>query len=98
MNKERSDETMSEYEECTEEKHKAVNLHAVKVLEVLMKELEDKYGDEQYETEFLGDLYARLIVSVYMGFRPQKMAKDAEAGALRLMKAAGADFEGDEDE
>jgi hypothetical protein len=96
MNKEQSDE--SEYEECTEERHKAVNLHAVKVLEPLMKELEEKYGDEQYETEFLGDLYARLIVSVYMGFRPQMMAKDAEAGALRLIKmSVDADFEGDEE-
>lgn len=87
---------MSEYEECTEERHKAVNLHAVNVLQVLMKELEGKYGDDQYETEFLGDLYARLIVSVYMGFHPQEMAKDAEAGALRLIKmSAGEEIEDD---
>jgi hypothetical protein len=89
---------MSEYEECTEERHKAVNLHAVKVLEPLMKELEEKYGDEQYETEFLGDLYARLIVSVYMGFRPQALAKDAEAGALRLIKMSVEHTEEDEDD
>ena len=89
---------MSEYEECTEERHEAVNRHAVNVLRVLMQELEDKYGDEQYETEFLGDLYARLIVSVYMGFRPQKMAKDAEAGALRLIRMSGVDMEEIEDD
>jgi hypothetical protein len=89
---------MTEYEECTEERHNAVNLHAVKVLKVLLKDLETKFGNEQYETEFLGDLYARLVVSVYMGFHPQEMAKDAEAGALRLMKLTGENPEENEDD
>jgi hypothetical protein len=89
---------MTEYEECTEERHKAVNLHAVRVLGVLLKELEDKHGDEQYETEFLGDLYARMIVSVYLGFNPQAMAEDAEAGALRLMELTGVNPEETEGE
>jgi len=72
--------------ECSEEKHEAVNRHAVAALEVLLKDAEGKWGDEEYETEFLGDLYARMIVSVYMGYLPQKMGKDAEDGAMRLMK------------
>ena len=80
-------------EECSEEKHGAVNKHAVTVLEVLLKDLEDKHGDEQYEIEFLGDLYARMIVSVYMGYFPEKMGKDAEEGATRLMKLSGVDME-----
>ena len=79
--------------ECSEEKHEAVNQHAVATLEVLLKESEGKWGDEEYETEFLGDLYARMIVSVYMGYFPQKMGEDAEAGAMRLMKASGVDME-----
>lgn len=93
MSKERSDE--SEYEECTEERHKAVNLHAVEVLKVLLKDLEGKHGDEQYETEFVGDLYARMIVSVYLGFNPQEMAQDAEAGAIRLMEMKMVGYEDD---
>ena len=57
------------------------------------KDLEDNYGNEQYEVEFLGDLYARMIVSVYMGYFPEKMGKDAEEGATRLMKLSGVDME-----
>ena len=79
--------------ECSEEKHEAVNRHAVAALEVLLKESEGKWGEEDYETEFLGYLYARMIVSVYMGYFPQKMGEDAEAGAMRLMKASGVDVE-----
>ena len=78
---------------CSEEKHEAVNRHAVAALEALLKDSEDKWGDEEYETEFLGDLYARMIVSVYMGYFPQKMGKGAEDVAIRLMKASGIDIE-----
>ena len=79
--------------ECSEEKHEAINRHAVAVLQVLLKDLENKHGDEDYETEFLGDLYARMIVSVYMGYFPEKMGKGAEDGAMRLMKMSGVDME-----
>ena len=61
--------------ECSEEKQEAVNQYAVAALGGLLGDLEDKYGDEEYETEFLGDLYARMIVSVYMGYFPEKMGK-----------------------
>lgn len=74
--------------ECSEEKHEAVNRHAVAALEVLLKDLEDKYGDEEYETEFLGDLYARMIVAAYMGFCPDLMGADAVEGKNRLLKLA----------
>ena len=84
--------------ECSEEKHEAVNRHAVAALETLLKESEGKWGDEQYETEFLGDLYARMIVSVYMGYFPHKMGEDAEAGAVRLMELNGVNFEETEDD
>ena len=80
-------------DERSEEKHEAVDKHAVTALEVLLKDLEDNHGDEQYEIKFLGDLYARMIVSVYMGYLPEKLGKDAEEGAIRLMKASGVDME-----
>lgn len=83
--------------ECSEEKHKAVNQHAVASLEVLLKDAEGKWGDEDYEIEFLGDLYARMIISVYMGYFPKKMGKDAEESAMRLMKASGVDVEDTEE-
>ena len=35
-------------EECSEEKHDAVNKHAVTVLEVLLKDI-DKHGVKDYE-------------------------------------------------
>ena len=84
--------------ECSEEKQEAVNRYAVSALEGLLEDLEDKYGDEEYETEFLGDLYARMIVSVYMGFFPEKMGKDAEDAAIRLMKASGVEVDEHEEE
>lgn len=84
--------------ECSEEKQEAVNQYAVAALEGLLGDLEGKYGDEEYETEFLGDLYARMIVSVYMGFFPEKMGKDAEDAAIRLMKASGVELDGHEEE
>lgn len=80
-------------EECSEEKHDAVNKHAVTVLEVLLKDLEDNHGDEQYEIKFLGDLYARMVVSVYMGYYPDKMGKAAEESAIRIMNASGVDMD-----
>ena len=79
--------------ECSEEKQEAINRHAVSALEVLLKDSEVKWGDEEYETEFLGDLYARMIVSVYMGYFPQKIGEDAEAGAICLMKLTGVEME-----
>lgn len=84
--------------ECSEEKQEAVNRYAVAALEVLLGDLEGKYGDEDYETEFLGDLYARMIVSVYMGYFPEEMGKDAEDAAIRLMKASGLEVDGYEDD
>lgn len=76
-----------------EEKFTAINKHTAAALEPLLQDLEKRHGDEEYETEFLGDLYARMIVSVYMGYRPERMSKDAEDGAIRLMQMSGIDME-----
>jgi hypothetical protein len=72
--------------------NKKVNAVAAKQLPMLLTDLEEALKDkdllEQYEIDFLGDLYARMIVSVYMGFFPDRMAKDAIDGQERLNKLA----------
>jgi hypothetical protein len=72
--------------------NKKVNAVAAKQLPMLLTDfveaLKDKDLLEQYEIDFLGDLYARMIVSVYMGFFPDRMAKDAIDAQKRLNKLA----------
>jgi hypothetical protein len=71
----------------------AVNEIAAKQLPMLLADLEEATADkdlqEQYEIDFLGDLYARMIVSVLMGFYPELMGEDAQDAALRLIKMTG---------
>lgn len=72
--------------------HQEVNRVAVAQLPMLLADLEKVWKDKellaQYEIDFLGDLYARMIVSVYMGFFPDRMAKDAIDAQKRLNKLA----------
>jgi hypothetical protein len=72
--------------------HQEVNSVAVAKLPMLLADLEEVLKDkdllEQYEIDFLGDLYARMVVSVYMGFFPDRMAKDAIDAQKRLNKLA----------
>lgn len=94
MNKECNDE--SEFLPITEEeldkRHQAVNEVAVKQLPTLLADLDEALKDkellDQYETDFLGDLYARMIVAAYMGFCPDLMGADAVEGKNRLLKLA----------
>ena len=69
-------------------RRQAVNEIAAKQLPMLLADLEEATSDkdlrEQYEVDFLGDLYARMIVSVFMGYYPSRMADDAEDAALKL--------------
>ena len=71
----------------------AVNKIAADILPMLLADLEEATADKdlrkQYEIDFLGDLYARMIVSVFMGFYPEIMGEDAQSAALRLIKMAG---------
>jgi hypothetical protein len=73
-------------------KRQAVNEVAAKQLQMLFGDLEEAHKDNdllpQYEIDFLGDLYARLIVSAYMGYRPNRLANDAEDAALKLFERA----------
>jgi hypothetical protein len=74
-------------------RRQAVNEIAARQLPMLLADLEKAQEDKdtlpQYETAFLGDLYARMIVSVFMGFNPKVMGEDAQGAALRLIKMAG---------
>ena len=71
-------------------KTEAVNKIAVDLLPILFADFEkaNEDNDTQYEINFLGDLYARLVVSVYMGYYPSRMANDAEDAAHRLHELA----------
>jgi hypothetical protein len=87
--KERSDEIKEKIKEVESElRREAVNKIAAELLPILLANLE-KAGENKdllklYEVDFLGDLYARMIVSVYMGYYPSRMADDAEDAAHRL--------------
>jgi hypothetical protein len=99
MSKERSDETMTQNledlpmsDDELDIRRQAVNKVAAEILPMLLADLEkaneDKDLREQYEVDFLGDLYARMVVSVYMGYYPSRMADDAEDAALKLFEMA----------
>ena len=79
-------------EEELDKRHQAVNEIAVKQLPMLLADLDaalqDKVMLDQYETDFLGDLYARMIMAAYMGFCPDLMGADAVEGKNRLLKLA----------
>jgi len=69
-------------------RREAVNKVAAELLPILLANLEEANEDKNllklYEVDFLGDLYARMVVSVYMGYYPTNMAADAEGAALKL--------------
>ena len=73
-------------------KRQAINKAAAEVLPMLFADLEKAQEDKgtlpQYEIDFLGDLYARLITSVFMGYHPHLLAEDAEYNAYKLFELA----------
>ena len=79
-------------EEELDVRYEEVNKVAVKQLPMLLADLEEVVGDkellQQHEVDFLGDLYARMIISAVMGFYPERMGKDAEDAAERIIKFA----------
>ena len=87
---------MSEEEDT---KTEAVNKVAADILPTLLADLEEAAADkdliEQYEVDFLGDLYARMVVSVFMGYYPSRMADDAEDAALKLYEMSKEHDNGD---
>lgn len=89
-NKERSDGPINDDELST--RTEAVNKIAAELLPILLADLEEAHKDKdllsQYEIDFLGDLYARMVVSVFMGYYPSRMADDAEDAAYKLYELA----------
>ena len=73
----------------TEERLNHINSHAQKVLTELLKEYEIKYGEDTYEAEFVGDLFARLVMAHYMGYYTDKLADEASQSAQHIMHASG---------
>ena len=97
---------MTEIEEKIEEveaelRREAANKVAADLLPVLLANLEKASEDKDllklYEVDFLGDLYARMVVSVFMGYWPSRMADDAEDAAHRLYELAK-EHDNDEDQ
>lgn len=74
--------------ECSNEKHKAINEYAASQLKGLLKGVEENYKNEQYEIELVGQMYALMIVSSLIGFNPDVMGQDAVEAAERLIKMA----------
>jgi hypothetical protein len=70
----------------------AVNEVAAELLPILLANLEKASEDKDllklYEIDFLGDLYARMVVSVFMGYYPDVMGEDAVGAAHRLHELA----------
>jgi hypothetical protein len=71
-------------------KHQEVNTLAAKLLLMLLADLEAAMTDkdllEDYETKLLGELYARMVLSAYLGYSPDVMGQDAIDGCNRLIK------------
>jgi hypothetical protein len=85
-----SDYNRTETEEELDNRHHAVNEVAAKQLPMLLADLEEVLKDkdllDQYEIDFLGDLYARMIVAAYMGYCPDLMGAEAIEATERLVK------------
>ena len=73
-----------------EVKQQAINTVAARLLPMLFADLEaamtDKELLKEYETKLLGELYARMVLSAYMGYSPDVMGQDAIEGCDRLIK------------
>jgi len=77
-------------DEALDVKHQSVNTLAAKLLLMLLADLEaamtDKELLKEYETKLLGELYARMVLSAYLGYCPDVMGQDAIEGCDRLIK------------
>jgi hypothetical protein len=89
MNKEHSD-GIEEVE--LDLKTEAITKIAAELLPILLANLEKASEDKDllklYEIDFLGDLYARMVASVFMGYYPDVMGEDAIGAAHRLHELA----------
>ena len=77
-----------------EDKHKLVNEKAIKHLQSLMEVMEERYGEVEYETDLIAEMYAMMIAASMLGYYPVRIAKDAERAANNIYKMV-ADEEGE---
>ena len=73
----------------TDEQFEAINKQAAKSLKRLLKQHEKNYASKEYEWEFVGDLFAHLIVASFMGYIPEELGRDAERAGQQITKMAG---------
>ena len=81
-----------------EEKHKLVNQKAIKHLQSLMEVMEERYGDVEYETDLVGEMYAMMIAASLLGYYPITIAKDAERAANNIYKMVREEGETDDED
>lgn len=75
----------------TDEQFEAINKHAQRSLQKLLENHEKAYGDKEHEWEFIGDLFARMIVASFMGYIPEELGRDADKAGKHIAKLAGDD-------
>lgn len=76
-----------------EEKQKLVNQKAIKHLQSLMEVREERYGDVEYETDLISEMYAMMIAASLLGYYPITIAKDAERAANNIYKMVADELE-----
>lgn len=77
----------------TEEQFEAINKQARKSLKRLLKQHEKTYANKEYEWEFIGDLFARMIVASYMGYNPEGLGQEADRAGKRIVELSGAEHD-----
>ena len=80
-----------------EDKHKLVNQKAIKHLQSLMEVMEERYGEVEYETDLIAEMYAMMIAASMLGYYPITIAKDAERAANNIYKMVHEEGETDDD-
>jgi len=75
----------------TDEQFAIINKQAAKSLKRLLKQHEKNYASKEHEWEFIGDLFARMIVASYMGYNPEELGQDADKAGQRIIELAGAE-------
>jgi hypothetical protein len=80
-----------------EDKHKLVNQKAIKHLQSLMEVMEERYGEVEYETDLIAEMYVMMIAASMLGYYPITIAKDAERAANNIYKMVHEEGETDDD-
>ena len=77
----------------SQEKFELIHKQAVTALGELLDGYDKLHGNEEEEVIFMGNLFANMIIATYLGYYPEKLGREAEEAAIRLMKEAGVSLE-----